>query len=334
MLMKLITRPLCIGAVAGAALLGTNLVSAQQVPDKGRESFGRDKGSDSKGARPDSGSDQPKGGDGPGIGSKPGSQGVQRPEKDQPKGAERPDKDRPKGVERPDMDKGQTKGAERPDADQDRPKGAARPDKDRPKGAERPDMDKGQDKGQAKGAEGPEQGQAKGARLSEQQRTEVGAKLRQGRVEKTRVQINVKVGSRIPRSVRLHPLPVAVFGVAPGYRGHRYFVREDDTIVIVDARTYVVVDVIPASVQTAAGLRLSPEQMRFIFATVPKNRTANVRLRLALGAEVPAHVELLPFPREVRAQVPEVEGYRYLIADGDVVIVDPRNRDIALVISE
>jgi hypothetical protein len=92
--------------------------------------------------------------------------------------------------------------------------------------------------------------------------------------------------------------------------------------------------VIPASVQTASGLRLSPEQKRFIFASVPKDSAADVRLRLALGAEVPAHVELLPFPSEVRAQVPEVEGYRYIVADGDVVIVDPRNRDIALVISE
>ena len=48
----------------------------------------------------------------------------------------------------------------------------------------------------------------------------------------------------------------------------------------------------------------------------------------------PAHVELMPFPAEVRAQVPEVAGYRYIVAGDDVAIVDPRNRDIALVISE
>jgi hypothetical protein len=251
---------------------------------------------------------------------------------DQPKGAQRPDKDQPKGAEPPDTDKSRPKGAERPDSDKSRPKGAERPDTDksRPKGAERPDMGKDG----TKGAEGPEQGQPKGARLSEQQRTEVGAKLRQGKIERTRVQIDTRAGSRIPRSVRLHPLPGAVLAVVPRYRGHSYFVREDDTIVIVDARTYVIVDVIPASVHTASGLRLSPEQMRFIFARVPKDSAADVRLRLALGAEVPAHVELLPFPSEVRAQVPEVEGYRYIVADGDVVIVDPRNRDIALVISE
>jgi hypothetical protein len=110
-------------------------------------------------------------------------------------------------------------------------------------------------------------------------------------------------------------------------------VQEDETIAIVDPRSHVVVEVIPASTR-AAGLSLSPEQMRFIHATVPKDRTVDIRLRLALGAEVPAHVVLMPFPAEVRAQVPEVEGYRYFVADDDVVIVDPRNRDIALVISE
>jgi hypothetical protein len=364
MLMVFKTRSLCIGAAAGVAVLGATLVSAQQVPEKNREPFARDKGSDSKelrgppGARQDSGSDQR--GDRPSTGgAKPGAQGPDGLDKGRPKGAERFDKDRPKGAERPDGDKDRRNAAERPDkdrpkaverpdkdgakgaesTDRDRPKGAERPDKDRPKGAERPDKDRpkgaeGPDKDRPKAAESPEQGRSKGTRLSERQRSEVGAKLRQGRVDKTRVQVSLAVGSRIPRSIRLHPLPGAVLAVVPGYRGYSYFVREDDTIVIVDARTYVIVDVIPAAIETAAALRLSPEQMRFILATVPKDRTADVRLRLALGAEVPAHVELLRFPAEVRAQVPEVEGYRYIVVDGDVVIVDPRNRDIALVISE
>ena len=147
------------------------------------------------------------------------------------------------------------------------------------------------------------------------------------------MQVSVNVGARVPRSVRLHPLPATILAVAPAYRSYSYFVREDDTIVIVEPRSYVVVEVIPASTR-AAGLSLSVEQMRFIHATVPKDRTVDIRLRLALGAEVPAHVELMPFPAEVRAQVPEVEGYRYIVVGDDVAIVDPRNRDIALVISE
>jgi hypothetical protein len=74
--------------------------------------------------------------------------------------------------------------------------------------------------------------------------------------------------------------------------------------------------------------------MRLIYTSVPKDRVADIRVRLALGAEVPAHVRLLPFPGDVRAQVPEVDGYRYIVAGRDVVIVDPKDREIALVISE
>jgi hypothetical protein len=169
------------------------------------------------------------------------------------------------------------------------------------------------------------------AQLSEQQRTDVGAKLRQRRVERTR--INVYVGSRVPRSVRLYPLPATAFAMAPAYRGYSYLVLEDDTIAIVDARTYVVVDVIPATTR-AAGLALSPDQMRFIYARVPKDQTVDVRVRLALGAEVPPSVELQPFPPEVIARIPEMELYRFIVStDDDVAVVDPRDNAVVLVIS-
>lgn len=307
--MTLITRPLRIGAVAAAALLGTvAMAGAQQAPDKERQPLARDKGSEGKevreppGVRQDPGTDQPKAGDRPGV-SRP--KGAERPAKEQSKGAERPGKDRAKGAERSETDKDRPKGAARPESDNDRPKGAEAPGKDGPKGA----------------------------RLSEKQRSEVGAKLRQNRVERTRVQVAIRIGAPVPRSVRLHPLPAAVLVSVPGYRGHSYFVRDDDTIVIVDTRSYVVVEVIPSSTR-AAGLWLTPEQMRLVYTSVPKDRVADIRVRLALGAEVPAHVRLLKFPGDVRARIPELDGYRYIVTGRDVVIVDPQDRDIALVISE
>ena len=178
-----------------------------------------------------------------------------------------------------------------------------------------------------------EKGSPGRARLSEQQRSDIRTRLKERRVEKTRIQVNVNVGSRIPRTVRLHPLPSTIVTLAPAYRGYSYFVRYDDTIVIVDNRTYVVVDVIPATTRVA-GLRLSPDQMRFIYARVPKDRSVDVRVRLALGAEVPPDVELLPFPPEVLARIPDVEGYRYIVADRDVAIVDPNDNAVVLVIGE
>ena len=106
--------------------------------------------------------------------------------------------------------------------------------------------------------------------------------------------------------MRLLPLPVAIIDLAPSYRGYDYIVLEDETICIVDPRSYEVVDVIPVGSQRAEGprggqrLSLSQEQMRFIAASVPREPRADVRVRLALGAEVPRNVELLAFPRRGR----------------------------------
>ncbi len=74
--------------------------------------------------------------------------------------------------------------------------------------------------------------------------------------------------------------------------------------------------------------------MRFMYARVPKDRSVDIRVRLGLGAEIPRDVELLPFPPGVLARVPEVEGFRYVVANRDVAIVDPKDNSIALVISE
>ena len=239
----------------------------------------------------------------PGAQQRPGTEGpgATEPGKDKSKGVERPDKDRPRTTDQP---------------DKDRPKGAERPDKTRPDMAQ-PD---------SKSAPGR-------AQLSEQQRSEIRTKLQSSGVERTRVQVNVNVGSRLPRSVRLRPLPSAIIALAPAYRGHSYFVRDDDTIVVVDTRSYVVVDVIPAGTR-AAGLSLSPDQMRFIYARVPKDRSVDIRVRLGLGAEIPPDVALLPFPPEVLARIPEVEGYRYVVANREVAVVDPKDNSIALVIGE
>jgi uncharacterized protein DUF1236 len=356
-------RYLWTSAAAAAALLGTTaLVSAQQVPDRGNEPSARERSPASR----ESGPQQRPGAERPGAVQRPGTErpgmdrpkGAERPDRDRPRTTDQPDRDRPKGAERPDRDRPRTtdqpdrdrpKGAERPDRDRSkttdqpdsgRPKGAARPDSDRPKTTDQPDKDR------PKGAERPDRtrpgvaapdaGKSAPGRtqLSEQQRTDIRTRLRETRVEKTRVQVNVNVGSRIPRSVRLHPLPTTIITLAPAYRGHSYFVRDDDTIVIVDARTYVVLDVIPATTRMVGGLSLSPDQMRFIYARVPKDRSMDIGLRLALGAEIPPDAELLPFPPEVLARIPDVEGYRYVVARNDVAIVDPRDNSIALVISE
>jgi hypothetical protein len=74
--------------------------------------------------------------------------------------------------------------------------------------------------------------------------------------------------------------------------------------------------------------------MRFIHASVPKDRPVDVRIRLALGAEIPGPIDLERFPGGVIDRVPQIEGYRYIVVEDDVVIVDPNDRLVALVITE
>ena len=326
-----------MGVAAAVTLAGAaSLATAQQAPpEKDKGPAAQDRGSQDKDQRQPG--RQPGASDIPKRSDQPKS--TERPDRDRPKATERPDKERPKATERPDRDR--PRETERPD--KERPKATERPDKDRPKATERPDRDRPKaterpDKDRPKSAQ-PDTGKDRQGRVqvSEKQRSDVGGRLRQTRVEKTRVNIHVNIGSPVPRRVRLRPLPAAIFTLAPAYRGYSYIVLEDDTIAIVDGRTYVVVDVIPAEtrrVERPGPLALSAEQMRFIYERVPKDRTANVRIRLALGAEVPRNVELQRFPSVVVERVPEVRPYRYIVAAGDVAIVDPTDNAVVLVISE
>jgi len=142
------------------------------------------------------------------------------------------------------------------------------------------------------------------------------------------------VGMHIPRRHRLHRLPLWIVDYAPIYRSYSYVLVED-TICIVDPATYVIVDTLPASSQRAdvRELNLTPEQMRFVYGEVPKDTPVDVRIRLALGAEIPRNVALYTFPDHVLARLPELERYRYVVVGNDVAIVDPADYAVVLVIS-
>jgi hypothetical protein len=340
-------RSTLIRVATGFALASAaSFAIAQQAPrEKVQGPAAQDKAPESKGQGGPGLQQQPRAKDAPKGMDQP--RATERPDKDRPKATEGPGKDRPKATERPDKDRpkateGQSK--DRPKAtqqpDKDRPKATEAPDKAQPKATERPL------KGGPKATEGPDKDRPKAVekksdriQLSDQQRSKVTERLRQVRVERARIGVDVHVGARIPRSVRLYTPPAAIIEIAPVYRGYRYVVLENDTIVIVDPQTYVVVDVIAAGPRQAersgrAQLTLSAEEMRFIFMNVPKARTANVRLRLALGAEVPRGVDLLAFPSSVVERVPELAEYRYIVAENDIAIVDPADHAIVLVISE
>jgi hypothetical protein len=238
-------------------------------------------------------------------------------------------------------DKDQEKAARGRDSDQDK---AARGGRDSDQGkAARQERDR--DQGRAAQQRGPgreaQTQPANRVQASEKQHAEVRQRLLgQRNVERSRVNVAVNIGATVPRSVRLYPLSSAIIGFAPVYRGYSYIVLEDETICIVDPRTYVIVDVIPASTQRAQApgprghLTLSAEERRLVLTSIDRNRSADISVRLALGAEVPRSVEVDSFPELVIERIPRLRGYRYVVAQDQVVIVDPEDRQVALLLAD
>ena len=75
-----------------------------------------------------------------------------------------------------------------------------------------------------------------GAELSTEQRTEVRQTILQSgnvpRVSRSEVNINISVGTVVPRSVHLVSIPETIVRIRPAWRGFLYFVVEDEIIVV------------------------------------------------------------------------------------------------------
>jgi hypothetical protein len=175
-------------------------------------------------------------------------------------------------------------------------------------------------------------------RLSTEQRARLHGAFDFGRARVSNVRFDYHVGHRIPRHVHLYPVPLEVISFFPYYRDYRYFVVNDE-ICIVDPRTYEVVDVIDQGYRSApsrpevARLSLSESEIALVRDSIPPDfPNADVRLRLALGGTIPREVELHEFATIVIDRVSILRDYRFLVADEQIVIVEPRDRLIELVI--
>ncbi len=181
--------------------------------------------------------------------------------------------------------------------------------------------------------------QEKGGRtqVNDEQRTRIRQSINVTNVQKvTNVNFAISVGTRVPSRVRFYPLPVTIIEFAPDYRDHVYFVV-DDRICIVNPRTRAIVLVIDGDGRRSPGqqvaLELSADDRQFLLTSIDRERhRADVRIRLALGADVPSQVELYAFPDVVLSRMPNLSGYRFVVVDSEVIIVDPKDRGVALVV--
>jgi Protein of unknown function (DUF1236) len=83
------------------------------------------------------------------------------------------------------------------------------------------------------------------AKLSTEQRTKIAAVVLQHKVEPAQLNIPVRVGTRVPDSVRFYPLPQEVFVIYPEWRGYDYILVGDE-IVVMDPRTHEIVAILEA----------------------------------------------------------------------------------------
>jgi hypothetical protein len=176
--------------------------------------------------------------------------------------------------------------------------------------------------------------------LSEKQRTDVHATLlKQANVNRAgSVNFAINVGTRVPRTVHLVPLPSAIISLVPQYRQYQYFVANDE-VCIVDPRTFEIVEVISSPGRTAGTeshrgrLALTEREKEIIVDNVSMADGSSLALgSLSEGAPVPRQARLRSFPDAVVQQVPKVSDYKYVTSENRVAIVDPESEKVQLVI--
>ncbi|HEX2216857.1 MAG TPA: DUF1236 domain-containing protein, partial [Xanthobacteraceae bacterium] len=97
-----------------------------------------------------------------------------------------------------------------------------------------------------------------------------------------------------------------------------------------------------AAAQTAsdakppAGLELSAAQRQLIYASISqqkhKSTAAPPTFGATIGAHVPEAIELSPLPDTIVQMVPQTRGYAYAFIANQVLIVEPRARQVVEII--
>jgi hypothetical protein len=91
-------------------------------------------------------------------------------------------------------------------------------------------------------------GAADAPEITTEQRTVIRERIIERERDYKRVDIDfeINIGIGIPQTIELYPLPVEIVEIVPAYRGYRFFILDDGTIVIVHPVEYEIVYVIYA----------------------------------------------------------------------------------------
>jgi hypothetical protein len=119
----------------------------------------------------------------------------------------------------------------------------------------------------------------------------------------------------------------------------------EDEIVILEPQNRRIVATLPreggrhvsrpvGEASVRAGLDLSTEKRRVIREIVLREPSCRFEQRFDffIGMPIPRNVRVCEFPDEVLAEVPEVQSYRFVLRNDDIVVVDPAEQHVIEVI--
>jgi len=84
-------------------------------------------------------------------------------------------------------------------------------------------------------------------------------------------------------------------------------------------------------------IQLTPAQRTQVYQNVIKDRSgapAPAGISLRIGAKVPTTVELNDLPDNVASQIPSVSRFKYIVAQNQVVLVDPSTSEVVEIIRQ
>jgi hypothetical protein len=80
--------------------------------------------------------------------------------------------------------------------------------------------------------------------IKPEQRTVIKQTIVKENIRPQKIDVQVRVGVRIPRTVVLHALPPTIIEIYPAYRPYKFVMVDDDTILVIDPSDGEIVDVI------------------------------------------------------------------------------------------
>jgi hypothetical protein len=84
-------------------------------------------------------------------------------------------------------------------------------------------------------------------------------------------------------------------------------------------------------------MKLTAQQRQQVYQMVMKEKpsaAAPAGISLRIGAKVPATVELQDLPDAVASQMPNLRQYKFIVAQNQVVLVDPSSNEIVEIIRQ